>query len=86
MPKPHKDSNVSPKKGRYFIQLLKKILSDPSEKDKNHAPMSSNYSSPHNQIESPVASIPTPSKNLQEPSISSSSKYAPKDEIPQECL
>lgn len=71
MSKHHKDLNASPKKGSSITKLLKRVLSDLFEKDHNHAPMSSNGSLPHKQIDSLVASIPTPFEDLQESPISS---------------
>lgn len=73
MSKPHNDSNISPRKGGSITQLLKRALGEFSEKDQNQATMSSNGSSPRKQIDSPMASIPTPFQSLQEPPISSSS-------------
>lgn len=72
MLKPHKDLNTSQKKGGSFMHLLKRSLKDLAKEDQNRTPMSSNGSSPHKQIDSSKAFIPTPPKSLHEPSIASS--------------
>lgn len=72
------------KKCGFIARLLRKLPSDFFEEDQNNTLMSSNASSPHKKIDSPMASIPTPLEVSQEPSILSSSNNTPKDEIIQE--
>lgn len=48
------------KKGGFIAMILRKLPSEFFEEDQDNIIMSSNASSPHKQIDSPVASIPTP--------------------------
>lgn len=69
------------KKGGFIVMILRNLPSEFFEEEKDNTLMSSNASSPHKQIDSPVASIPTPLEVSQETSILSSSNNTPKDEI-----